>query len=261
MTDKQANQWMYGIHTVHALLKTDARQVHELRLLRGRKDRRLQTIQTLADAQNIPWLWATRKELDQLVGEGNHQGVAALCEARDVADESYLDKLLDNLSSSSSTNAEQQPLLLVLDEITDPHNLGACLRTADAVGVHAVITTRDRAAGITPVVRKVASGAADSVPFVVVTNLVRTLERLKTAGVWVIGADGTTDDLLYDTDVTGPVALVVGAEGKGLRRLTRQTCDRLVKLPMYGVVSSLNVSVATGVCLYEIRRQRACASI
>ncbi|MBV1930915.1 MAG: 23S rRNA (guanosine(2251)-2'-O)-methyltransferase RlmB [Porticoccaceae bacterium] len=261
MTDKQVNQWMYGIHTVHALLKTDAREVHELRLLRGRKDRRLQTIQTLADAHDIPWLWATRKELDQLVGEGNHQGVAALCEATDIADESYLDKLLDNLFSLPSTNAEQQPLLLVLDEITDPHNLGACLRTADAVGVHAVITTRDRAAGITPVVRKVASGAADSVPFVVVTNLVRTLERLKAAGIWVIGADGTTDDLLYDTDVTGPVALVVGAEGKGLRRLTRQACDRLVKLPMHGVVSSLNVSVATGVCLYEIRRQRARASV
>ncbi len=265
MTDKQANQWMYGIHTVHALLKTDARQIHELRLLRGRKDRRLQTIQGLADAQDIPWLWATRKELDQLVGEGNHQGVAALCEATDVADESYLDKLIDSLrdnlrddlSASSPENSGQQPLLLVLDEITDPHNLGACLRTADAVGVHAVITTRDRSAGITPVVRKVASGAADSVPFIVVTNLVRTLERLKAAGIWVIGADGNTDELLYDTDVTGPIALVVGAEGKGLRRLTREACDRLVKLPMHGVVSSLNVSVATGVCLYEIRRQRA----
>ncbi len=261
MIRKQATQWMYGIHTVHALLKTDARLVHELRLLRGRKDRRLQTIQTLADAQDIPWLWATRRELDQLVDETNHQGVAALCEAKDVANEGYLDKLLDNLSISSLTDLQQPPLLLVLDEITDPHNLGACLRTADAAGVHAVITTRDRAAGITPVVRKVASGAADSVPFVVVTNLVRTLERLKAAGIWVIGACGTTEDLLYDTDMTGPVALVVGAEGRGLRRLTRETCDRLVKLPMRGVVSSLNVSVATGVCLYEIRRQRACAPV
>ena len=243
---------MYGIHTVHALLKTDARQISELRLMRGRKDRRLQTIQGLADAQDIPWLWATRSELDKLVEEGNHQGVAALCATTDVADESFLESILANVAQK----AEQAPLLLVLDEITDPHNLGACLRTADAVGVHAVITTRDRSAGITPVVRKVASGAADSVPFIVVTNLVRTIERLKKAGIWIIGADGTSEDALYDTDVTGPVALVMGAEGKGMRRLTREACDHLVKLPMQGVVSSLNVSVATGVFLYEIRRQR-----
>jgi 23S rRNA (guanosine2251-2'-O)-methyltransferase len=255
LTDKQEKQWMYGIHTVHALLKTDARQISELRLMRGRKDRRLQTIRGLADAQDIPWLWATRSELDKLIEEGNHQGVAALCETTNVADESYLDSLLADVSEKP----EQAPLLLVLDEITDPHNLGACLRTADAAGVHAVITTRDRSAGITPIVRKVASGAADSVPFVVVTNLVRTLERLKKTGIWVIGADGTSDDVLYDTDMTGPVALVMGAEGKGMRRLTREACDGRVKLPMHGVVSSLNVSVATGICLYEIKRQRGWA--
>ncbi|RLA45906.1 MAG: 23S rRNA (guanosine(2251)-2'-O)-methyltransferase RlmB [Gammaproteobacteria bacterium] len=242
---------MYGMHTVLALLKTDARQIQELRLLRSRNDRRVQKIQSLADAQDIPWAWASRAELDQLV-DGNHQGVAALCTSTEVADETYLDRLLANL--------DQHALLLVLDEITDPHNLGACLRTADAVGVHALITTRDRSAGITPVVRKVASGAADSVPFVVVTNLVRTLERLKKAGIWVIGTDGAAEEVLYDTDMTGPLALVIGAEGKGLRRLTRETCDRLVKLPMHGVVSSLNVSVAAGVCLYEIDRQRACVS-
>ncbi len=256
MTDPRKSQWMYGIHTVHALLKTDARQISELRLMRGRKDRRLQTIQGLADAQEIPWLWATRSELDKLAEAGNHQGVAALCRSTAVADEAYLDNLLADLLDKS----EQTPLLLVLDEITDPHNLGACLRTADAVGVHAVITTRDRSAGITPVVRKVASGAADSVPFVVVTNLVRTIERLKREGIWIIGTDGSSKDELYDTNLAGPVALVMGAEGKGMRRLTREACDHLVRLPMHGVVSSLNVSVATGVCLYEICRQRACTS-
>ena len=249
MSDQHNGEWVYGMHAVHALLKTDAQQIKELRLLRGRKDRRSQKIQSLADIQGIPWLWATRGELDKLVGDdGNHQGVAALCTATAIADERYLANLLANL--------EQQALLLVLDEITDPHNLGACLRTADAVGVQAVITTRDRSASITPVVRKVASGAADSVPFVVVTNLVRTLQTLKAAGVWIIGTDGFADDVIYDVDMTGPMALVMGAEGKGLRRLTRETCDRLVKLPMHGLVSSLNVSVATGVCLYEVRRQR-----
>ena len=257
MSKKLDRQWLYGIHTVHGLLKTDARKISELRLLRGRKDRRLQTIQSLADAQEIPWLWASRKELDQLVGEVNHQGVAAFCQGASVADESYLDELLLKLSVAPSQDTRQQPLFLVLDEVTDPHNLGACLRTADAAGVHAVITTRDRSAGITPVVRKVASGAADSMPFIVVTNLARTLDRLKAAGLWIIGTDGSSEALLYGTDITGPVALVVGAEGKGMRRLTREACDHLVKLPMHGVVSSLNVSVATGVCLYEILRQRA----
>lgn len=251
---KPLTDWAFGIHAVQALLKTDARQVSELRFLRGRKDQRQQKLQALADTQGIPWLWASRRELDQLV-DGNHQGVVALCSAGTaaVADESFLDALLARL--------EGPALLLILDEITDPHNLGACLRTADAVGVHAVITTRDRSAGITPVVRKVASGAADSVPFIVVTNLVRTLEHLKDNGVWVMGTDDSATEVLYDVDMTGPLALVMGAEGRGLRRLTRETCDRLIKLPMHGVVSSLNVSVAAGVCLYEIGRQRSCLNL
>ncbi len=248
---KPPGEWAFGIHAVQALLKTDARQISELRFLRGRKDQRQQKLQALADTQGIPWQWASRKELDQLA-DGNHQGVAALCRASTtaIADESALDTLLARL--------EEPPLLLILDEVTDPHNLGACLRTADAVGVHAVITTRDRSAGITPVVRKVASGAAESVPFIVVTNLVRTMERLKASGIWVMGTDDAAADVLYDIDMTGPLALVMGAEGRGLRRLTRESCDRLIKLPMQGVVSSLNVSVAAGVCLYEIGRQRRC---
>lgn len=247
MPNKQQEQWLYGIHAVQSLLKTDARQIKEIRLLRGRNDQRLQKIQALARTHDIQWQWASRSELDQLV-DGNHQGVVALSLPVDIADERYLESLVAGL--------EQDALLLVLDGITDPHNLGACLRTADAVRVQAVITTRDRAVGITPVVRKVASGAVDTVPFIVVTNLARTLEYLKTAGLWIIGTDASAGDLIYDVDMTGPMALVVGAEGKGMRRLTRETCDRLVKLPMAGQVGSLNVSVAVGVCLYEIRRQR-----
>ena len=244
-------EWLYGIHTVQTLLKTDAGRISELRFLRGRRDQRLRTLQALADKQSIPWCWVKREDLEQLA-DGNHQGVVALCSAGAVADEIYLEQLL--------TQLRDEPLLLVLDGVTDPHNLGACLRAADAAGVHGVIAARDRSAGMTPVVRKVASGAAESVPFIMVTNLARTLDRLKAAGIWVVGADGDGDDLLYDTDMTGPMALVMGAEGKGLRRLTREACDRLVKLPMLGVVSSLNVSVATGVCLYEIRRQRMSAA-
>lgn len=247
MNSGKQKEWLYGIHTVQTLLKTDASRISELRILRGRKDQRLQTLRSLADRESIPWVWAKRDELDQLAA-GKHQGVVALCSAGAVADESYLEQLLAELT--------EQPLLLVLDGVTDPHNLGACLRSADAAGVHGVIVARDRSVGMTPVVRKVASGAAESVPFIMVTNLARTLDKLKTAGIWVIGTDGDGDDLLYDTDMTGPTALVMGAEGTGLRRLTREACDRLVKLPMLGVVSSLNVSVATGVCLYEIRRQR-----
>lgn len=250
MNSGNEKQWLYGIHTVQTLLKTDAGRISELRFLRGRKDQRLQTLQALADRQGIPWCWVKREDLDQLA-EGNHQGVVALCGAGAVADEAYLEQLLTQLSDD--------PLLLVLDGVTDPHNLGACLRSADAAGVNAVIVARDRSVGMTPTVRKVASGAAESIPFVMVTNLARTLGRLKAAGIWVIGADGGADELLYDTDVSGPLALVMGSEGKGLRRLTKEACDRLVKLPMRGAVSSLNVSVATGVCLYEIRRQRLSA--
>ena len=248
-------QWVYGLHAVQALLKTDAERISELRLQRGRKDQRQQKIQALADKQHIPWLWATRKELDTLVQgdsldgeEPNHQGVAALCAAGVVQDETFLLSLLESLTEPA--------LLLVLDEVTDPHNLGACLRTADAAGVNAIVTTKDRSVGITPVVRKVASGAADSVPLVVVTNLARTLNKLKQEGLWIIGTDGAAEEGVYKTDFTGAVALVMGAEGKGLRRLTKETCDSLVKLPMAGSVSSLNVSVAAGVCLFEVVRQR-----
>jgi 23S rRNA (guanosine2251-2'-O)-methyltransferase len=163
-------------------------------------------------------------------------------------DEEGLKQLLDNL--------DEAPLLLVLDGVTDPHNLGACLRTADGAGVHAVIVPRDKACGLTPVVRKVASGAAETVPLVQVTNLARTLKALKQRNIWLMGTDLDTEQELYQADMTGPLALVMGAEGKGMRRLTRENCDFLVKLPMQGAVQSLNVSVSTGICLYEAVRQR-----
>ncbi|MDP1757582.1 MAG: 23S rRNA (guanosine(2251)-2'-O)-methyltransferase RlmB, partial [Pseudohongiella sp.] len=178
-----------------------------------------------------------------------HQGVAALCQYRDtVKDEAFLTKLLDNL--------DHPPLILVLDEVTDPHNLGACLRTADAAGADAVIVPKDNSATMNMTVRKVASGAAEKVNLVAVTNLARTLAALQQRGIWISGTAGEADHSLYQADLTGPVAIVMGSEGKGLRRLTREHCDYLISIPMAGVVSSLNVSVAAGVCLFEAVRQR-----
>ena len=180
--------------------------------------------------------------------DARHQGVVARCRAVTVWQEDDLDQLLDGLSVP--------PLLLVLDGVQDPHNLGACLRSADAAGVHAVIAPRDRAVGLTPVVRKVASGAAETVPFIQVTNLARTLRTLKDKGLWTVGADAEGDGDVFSADLRGPTVLVMGAEGQGMRRLTREHCDLLVRIPMQGTVESLNVSVATGICLFEAVRQR-----
>ena len=202
----------------------------------------------MAEQQGVPTSWVLRSDLDTLA-DGQHQGVAALCEGADVQDENFLSDLLVSL--------DHPPLILVLDGVTDPHNLGACLRSCDAAGVDVVVAPKDRSVGITPVVKKVACGAAESVPLVVVTNLARTLKFLQQQGVWVVGTAGEAQQLIYEADLSGPLALVMGAEEKGLRRLTRENCDLLVKLPMAGAVSSLNVSVASGVCLFEAVRQRA----
>jgi len=180
--------------------------------------------------------------------QGNHQGVAARAKPVQAKGENELLSQLDALDGA--------PLLLVLDTITDPHNLGACLRTADAAGVHAVIAPKDKAVGITATVSKVACGAAESVPFYQVTNLARTLKELQDRGIWLFGTAGEASESVYKTDLKGPIAIVMGAEGKGLRRLTREACDHLIHIPMAGDVSSLNVSVATGVCLFEAVRQR-----
>ena len=188
--------------------------------------------------------------LAKMCGSHGHQGVVARVDA--LAQVTSLDELLENLEASGVKN----PLLLVLDGVTDPHNLGACLRVADGAGAHAVIAPKDHAAGISAIVSKVASGAAETMPYFMVTNLARTLGELKERNIWCIGTSDDAEKTIYDVDLKGPVALVLGAEGEGMRQLTRKTCDQLVSIPMHGAVESLNVSVASGVCLYEALRQR-----
>lgn len=241
--------YVYGLHAVDALLRQNPQQVEQLWLQAGRNDKRMAALETLARNQGVATARESREQLDGRV-QGRHQGVVASVQESSSRewDEKALWRLLDELPGPA--------LLLVLDGVTDPHNLGACLRSADAAGVHAVIVPRDKSADLSPVSRKVACGAAEVVPFVRVTNLARTLEALKERGIWLYGAAGEAESTIYQSDLSGPLALVMGAEGAGLRRLTRECCDYLVKLPMAGSVSSLNVSVATGVCLFEVVRQR-----
>ncbi|HMV71448.1 MAG TPA: 23S rRNA (guanosine(2251)-2'-O)-methyltransferase RlmB [Pseudomonadales bacterium] len=239
---------IHGIHAIGALLRRSPERVESLAVLRGRRDQRLEELLQTARVNGIAVRECAREELDRLA-PGVHQGVVAQVRAATPLNESFLlDTLLPNLSEPA--------LLLVLDAVTDPHNLGACLRSADAFGAHAVIVPRDNAAPLNATARKVASGAADVVPLVVVTNLARTLRALQQAGVWVVGAAGEAARALSTIDLRGAVALVMGAEGSGMRRLTREHCDHLAAIPMCGEVDSLNVSVATGVFLYEARRQR-----
>jgi len=231
------SQRVYGLHAVRALLRQDRVQAPRLSAL----------VDELV-AHGIAVERVPRRELDRMLGGARHQGVAVEVPAAEAGGERQLDDFLHTLRPPA--------LLLVLDGITDPHNLGACLRTADAAGVQAVILPKDRSASLTPVVRKVACGAAEHMPVFAVTNLARALRILQAAGLWVYGAAGEAEKSLYDVDFKGSVALVLGAEGGGLRRLTREHCDDLVKIPMAGSVESLNVSVATGVLLYEVVRQR-----
>jgi 23S rRNA (guanosine2251-2'-O)-methyltransferase len=240
-------QWVFGIHAVEALLQRQVDRVESLSLQQGRKDERIQMLQNLAEQAGIRCSQVPREDLDQRVS-GNHQGVIAAVRPARVLRERDLELLLDTIS--------HPPLLLILDGITDPHNLGACLRTADAAGADAVIAPKDNSASLNATVSKVACGAAEVMPFVQVTNLARTLRDLQKRGIWLIGTAGEAEIEVYQADLKGAIALVMGAEGKGLRRLTREHCDHLVKLPMAGTVSSLNVSVATGVCLFEAVRQR-----
>lgn len=238
---------VYGVHAVEALLRHHPRRVKQLWLAEGRQDPRVQTLVELATQQRISVGQRERRELDEWA-EGVHQGVVAEVSPSQVWGEAMLEELLDR--------HEGVPLLLVLDGVTDPHNLGACLRTADAAGALAVVVPKDKSATLNATVRKVACGAAEVMPLVAVTNLARTLEKLQKRGLWVVGTAGKADQEIYQQDLRGPLVLVMGAEGKGMRRLTREHCDFLVKLPMAGSVSSLNVSVAAGVCLFEALRQR-----
>ena len=249
-----SGQMIVGIHAVRSALKHGAQRIEQVWFDKARRDRRLRQLLDEARAAGVEPTATDKASLDRMTGGANHQGVVAHGEMPTSLGEAALERLLNAL--------DEPPFLLVLDGITDPHNLGACLRSAEGAGVHAVIAPRDRASGLTPVVCKVASGAAETMPFVQVTNLVRTLRYLQDSHrVFVVGADGAADDELYRLDLTGPLALVMGSEGEGMRRLTRESCDRLARLPMRGQVESLNVSVATGVCLYEALRQRTAGPI
>lgn len=238
---------IYGVHAVEALLRHHPKRVKQVWLAEGRNDPRVQVLLALAADARVSVGQCERREMDSWV-EGVHQGVVADVSPSQVWGEAMLEELLDR--------SEGAPLILVLDGVTDPHNLGACLRTADAAGALAVIVPKDKSATLNATVRKVACGAAEVIPLVAVTNLARSLEKLQQRGLWIVGTAGEAEMDLYDHDLTGPTVLIMGAEGKGMRRLTREHCDYLVKLPMAGSVSSLNVSVATGVCLFEALRQR-----
>lgn len=242
------SEHIFGIHSVQALLKTSSHRLQELYVFKGRRDQKIQKITDAVKAAGKVLHFVDKKALDDLC-DGNHQGVVAIVSPG----KTYLEEDLYGLVEA----LDEDPFLLILDGVTDPHNLGACVRSADAAGIHAVIIPKDNSAGLNDTVRKVASGAAENVPLVAVTNLARCMKKLQNLGVWITGLAGEADASVYDTDVTGPRALVMGAEGDGMRRLTKETCDGLVNIPMKGSVSSLNVSVATGVVLFEALRQRS----
>ncbi|HEX4872837.1 MAG TPA: 23S rRNA (guanosine(2251)-2'-O)-methyltransferase RlmB [Nevskiaceae bacterium] len=240
-----SDHYIGGFHAVIAALEDGEHKPYEIWLSDSRQDERARRVQALARQFSVPVRLATRSDLDVKAPELRHQGVLALMPARELSGEEALE-----------APASPERLFLALDGVQDPHNLGACLRTAEAVGVTAVIIPKDRAVGLTAVARKAAAGSAERVPVIAVTNLARSLERLKERGYWLTGLAGEASETLFEADLTGPLVMVMGAEGEGLRRLTRETCDRLVKIPMLGKTESLNVSVAAAVCLYEAFRQR-----
>ena len=238
---------VFGLHSTEALLRHSSQRIERLLLVKGRSDQRLQKLQQIATKHRIPISLTNRDEMDKLAT--NHQGIiAVITSPKPVYDERYLDIGLSKLTNPA--------FILVLDGVTDPQNLGACLRSAEAAGVDCVITPKNNSAGLTPAAVKVACGAAEIVPLITVTNLVRTLKKLQAEGIWILGAATEGDQYHYQANLSGPLALVMGAEGKGLRRLTRACCDSLIRIPLLGQVSSLNVSVATGICLFEAVRQR-----
>jgi len=238
---------VYGLHAVTTLLQRSADQVVELWVMKGRQDKRMQRVLELAQEQGLLVREADKGLMNQKA-EGNHQGIIAWRKPVQGMSEKQLPDVLDNI--------EGQPFILILDGVTDPHNLGACIRTADAAGVHLVIAPKDKSAPLNATAAKVACGAAETVPYIQVTNLARTMKELQERGIWIGGTAGEAQQNIYQQNMTGPLALVMGAEGPGMRRLTREHCDFLVNIPMAGEVSSVNVSVATGICLFEAVRQR-----
>jgi 23S rRNA (guanosine2251-2'-O)-methyltransferase len=238
---------IYGFHAVTSRLRQNAASVKEILIDQGRDDRRASELARLAGERGVRVIKVDAARLDGMTHDARHQGVAARVDAAAPARD--LESVLDAL--------KEPALLLILDGVTDPHNLGACLRVADALGAQAIIAPKDRAAGINATVEKVASGAAETVPFIAVTNLARAMRDLKERGIWLIGADQNGEAELYSARLNGPIAWVVGAEGEGMRRLTRETCDEIVRIPMIGTVESLNVAVTAGICLAETRRQRS----
>lgn len=247
-----SEQVTYGLHAVKELLKNRATAINQLLVQAGRKDKRIEEILSLCRKHDVLVSTLSKKELDAKI-DGKHQGVVALVQARNEGE----DKSMSEQECHEFLRTIDSPFLLILDGVTDPHNLGACLRTADAAGIDAVIIPKDKSASLTPTARKVASGAAESIPLVTVTNLARCVDKLKEIGIWLIGTDDSAQVSVYDQDFTGSIALIMGSEGTGLRRLTREKCDYLVAIPMAGELSSLNVSVATGVALFEAIRQRS----
>ena len=241
---------LFGFHAVGVRIKTAPASVFEVFFDVSRRDARMRQFTDRAREAGVRLVESDGLRLAKMCGSHSHQGVVARVDT--LAMVKSLDELLEQLEA----DGVQQPLLLVLDGVTDPHNLGACLRVADGAGAHAVIAPKDHAAGISAIVSKVASGAAETMPYFMVTNLARTLGELKERNIWCIGTSDDATKTIYDVDLKGPVALVLGAEGEGMRQLTRKTCDDLVSIPMRGAVESLNVSVASGVCLYEALRQR-----
>ena len=242
------HELIYGMHSVSSVLKSQPQRFVRVFVHKERHDKRLQQLVDALYREQIDIVREDKQQLDKLV-DGNHQGIVAECLPGREYDEGFITELAEQ--------HKKKLLLLVLDGVTDPHNLGACMRTAEAAGVHGVVVPRDNSASLNSTVRKVAAGAADLVPLIVVTNLARTLRDMQELGIWIIGTAGEAAQTLYQAKLQTPMALVMGAEGSGMRRLTRETCDDLVAIPMLGETSSLNVSVATGVCLFEIVRQNS----
>jgi 23S rRNA (guanosine2251-2'-O)-methyltransferase len=247
VADSKRN-FVYGLHAINAVIERAPERLLELWIAQPRDDARTRELRERAQSVGVRVQSVSGEALVKLVGDVAHQGAVAVVRPLKAWDEHDLMQALSQVT--------EDPLLLILDGVTDPHNLGACLRTADAVGAHAVLIPKDRSATVDGVVRKVAAGAAEFVPVASVTNLARTIDLLKERGIWVVGTDGEAPQTLYSADLKRPLALVLGAEGGGMRRLTRERCDFLVRIPMAGQVESLNVSVAAGVALFEARRQR-----